>query len=186
MLAAGWFPAAAAQSENQKGELDPKTTTRVALASTAGTPGTSVVVPVYFTPAEGVEVGSLQLDVSFVSVNLKFEKVERGPAAESGNLDLTAQVKSEKNEKGIESSKLTILTSFPEPPKKGIPTGLLAYLTFRIGGDVKASSISLTTSAEAKPIGSDTILKQLRTFDTKVEILAPGTLPLTACFFFSH
>src|SRR3990167_10238176 len=78
--------AAAAPQEPGKAEetvaLDPKTTTRVTLGSTSGTPGTSVVVPIYFTPAEGKEVGLLKLGVNFVSRNVKFVRLDAGIAAD--------------------------------------------------------------------------------------------------------
>src|SRR6266446_8459857 len=81
----------------EKERIDPKTTTRVTLGSTSGTPGTSVVVPIYLMPAEGVDIGLLKLEVNFVSANLKFDKLEGGIAAEMGNVDLSSDLKTSKN-----------------------------------------------------------------------------------------
>ena len=172
----------------EKETFDPKTTTRITLGSSSGTPGTLVVVPIYFTPAEGMGVRSLKLEVNFVSANLKFDKVERGIAAEMGNVDVTSALKVGKNDKGVETSTVTVQAGFPssETPKKGIPAGLLGYLTMRISETGRPAAISLRASAEGAELGSNKPLQNLRAIDAQVEVLAPGTLPLVSCFFFSH
>lgn len=184
--------AAAAQEDPAKSQgkepIDAKTTTRVALGDNSGTPGTSVPIPIYFIAAEGVEVGRLQLDVNFVSVNMKFDKLDPGIAAEMGNVNLTSDVKLGKNDKGVETSTVTVQVSLPsaQPPKKGIPSGLLGYITLRISVTGRPAKISLHGSAEGAELGSGKPLKNVRTTDAEVEVLAPGQLPAVACFFFSH
>jgi len=190
LLAAGFWGRlpAAAQAASQSEEVDPKTTTRVTLGSTSGTPGTSVVVPIYFTPAEGSEVGRLQLQINFVSANLKFDKLETGIAAELGNVDLDSEIQEEKNDQDVPVSTLTVNASFltPEPPAKGIPQGLLGYITFRISETGRPATISLRTQAEANELKTNQPVAELRSFDATVEVLAPGTQPAVACFLFSH
>ena len=183
--------AAAQQSSGKpeaKEQIDPKTTTRITLGSSSGTPGMSVVVPIYFTPAEGVTVGRLKLEVNFVSANLKFNKLERGIAAEMGNVDLTSDLKLGKNEKGLETSDLTVQAGFPssESPQKGIPPGLLGYLTLKINDTGRPATITLRAKVEGAEAGSNKPLTKVRAFDAQVEVLAPGTLPAIACFFFTH
>ena len=176
------------QDEAEESPIDPKTTTRVTLGSSSGTPGTTLVVPIYFTPAQGMEVGRLKLDVNFVSTNLKFTKLDRGIAAELGNVDMSTDLQVGENENGVETSTLTITASFPseEPPEKGIPAGLLAYLTLRIEEEGRPASITLRASAEGSELGSNEPLDDLRAFDARVDVLAPGTEPIVACFFFTH
>ena len=182
---------AAAQEQSGEAEkylIDPKTTTRITLGSSSGTPGTLLVVPIYFTPAEGVQVGRLSLDVNFVSANLKFSKLDRGIAAELGNVDVSTDLQVGENEDGVETTTLSITASIPseEPSEKGIPAGLLGYLTMRIEEDGRAASITLRTSAEGSTLGSNEPLENLISLDAKVEVLAPGTEPMVACFFFTH
>ena len=169
-------------------EIDPKTTTSVTLGSTLGTRGELVVVPIYFTPAQGVEVGRLKLDVNFVSASLKFSRLERGIAAESGNVDLSSDLKLGKNEKGVETSTVTITASFlsPNPPEKGIPAGLLGFLIMRVDEEGRPASITLHASAEATELGKNQPLQNLRAFDAKVDIIVSGAQPYGACFFFTH
>ncbi len=171
-----------------KAVIDPKTITRITLGTITGIPGTVVLVPVYFTPAEGVDVGSVKLEVNFVSANLKFEKIERGLAAETGNVDLSAKVKEDKNENGVDTSTVTIQASLPNSaiPKKGIPGGLLAHMLLRISETGRPANITLRTVFEAAELGTTNPLKNVRSFDAQVEVVAPGSQPAVACFFFSH
>ena len=183
---------AGAQQESEKARekeaIDPKATTRVTLGSSSGTPGTSVVVPIYFTPAQGVEVGRLELNVNYVSANLTFTKLDAGVAAEMGRVDLHSEVKEDKNDKGIDTQALLITASFlsAEPPQKGIPPGLLGYLSLKISENGRPASISLRTAAEANQLGTNKTLQNVRAFEGKVDVLAPGSLPMVTCFFFAH
>jgi hypothetical protein len=176
-----------AQKEAAKGqgkeEIDPKTTTRITLGSSSGTPGTSVVVPIYFTPAEGVQANHVNLEVNFVSANVKLDKVERGIAAEMGDVDLKNDLKTAKNDKGVETSTLHIEAQAPD--KKPIPAGLLGYITLKISETGRPANITMRANAEASDLASKPISK-VRGLDAQVEVLAPGTQPAVACFFFSH
>ena len=117
MLLAWLAPMALAQGESgtagKESEIDSKRTTRITLGSTSGTPGTSVVVPIYFTPAEGMQVGSVQLVVDFISANLKFHRLDPGVAAEIGNVQVRAEVKQGKNDRGVDTSTLKITAAMP-------------------------------------------------------------------------
>jgi hypothetical protein len=179
-LVALFAPSAQSQSSQ---EVDPQKTTRVTLGNTSGTPSSSVVVPIYFTPAEGKSVGSLKMELTFVSRNVKFSKLEIGFAAESGGVALTATPTDGKNDQGLEITTLAIEAKASDKP---IPSGLLGYLTFSIGPDARPASISLTPKGEGLEIGTGTPVADLRFFEAKLEVLAEGTEPLVTCFFFTH
>lgn len=191
MLFAGLVTLASAQDQTQQAgqeAIDPKKTTRVTLGSTSGTPGTAVVVPIYFTPAEGKEVGRMKLDVNFVSRNLKFTRLDAGIAAEMGGVDLRPEAKESKNAEGLENTTLAIVASFagPEPPQKGIPPGLLGYLTFQISENARPANIAMRAAVEAVELGTNKPIEDLRAFDAQVDVLAPGSEPMVVCFFFTH
>ncbi len=175
-----------AGKEPAKETFDPKTTTRVTLGSTSGTPGDPVVVPIYFTPAEGAQVGHLKISVTFISANLKYDKMERGIAAEMGDVAVTSDLKVSQNDKGVETSTLTLEATAPASPKKPIPAGLLAYVAMKINESGRPANITLRTTAEGSDLASNQPLKNVRAIDAEVEVLAPGTQPAVACFFFSH
>ena len=186
------YQTAAAQENPAKSQerepIDAKTITRVALGPNTGNPGSSVAVPIYFVPAERVEVGSLKLEVNFVSINMKFTKLDPGIAAETGKITLASDVKLGKNDKDLETSTVTVLVSLPsgQPAKKGFATGLLGYINLKISKTARTAKITLRATAEGTELGSGKPLKNVQAFDAQVEVLAPGTLPAPACFFFSH
>lgn len=191
MSLAGLVRFAAAQDQKQEAkqeQMDAKNTTRVTLGGTSGTPGTSVVVPIYFTPAEGKEVGSLKLGVNFISRNVKYSRLDAGIAAEMGGVDLHPEIKEGKNEQGLETTAVTIVASFPgpTPPPKGIPAGLLGYLTFQISESAKPASIALRATVEATELGANKPVQNLRAFDAQLDVIAPGSEPMVVCFFFTH
>lgn len=174
---------AQSSAKSAKGMINPKTTTRVTLGSSSGTPGTSVVVPIYFTPAEDAKVSNVTIMVNFVSANLKFAKIERGIAAEMGDVGLTSDLKTGKNAKGVATSTLTVKAT--APASKNIPSGLLGYITLNISKTGRPAKITLRASATGTDMASKP-LKDLRTFNAEVDVLAPGTQPVVACFFFTH
>jgi len=188
-LWAGMFAAASAQETakpSQEKPIDPDTTTRVTLGSTSGAPGTSTVVPIYFTPAKTTTVGRLRLEVAFVSRNPKFARLDAGIAAELGNVELQTEVKESKNEQGLETSTLTLTAAAPASAQKGIPAGLLGYVTFQINEGAPPATISLRASADAAESVGGKPVEDVRAFGAQVEVMAPGEQPMVVCFFFSH
>ena len=161
--------------------------TRVTLGGTSGTPGNGVVVPVYFTPQRGVAVGRLHLEVTYVSVNMKFSKLDKGIAAELGGVDVAIEVQEGKNDKNLATQTLVINASFlePQPPPTGIPSGLLAYITLNISDEGRPASISMTPTVEGTLVSGEPV-PNLRAIPAQVDVLAPGTQPLISCFFFTH
>ena len=167
---------------------DSKNPPRLTLGDSDGNPGGSVVVPIYFAPADGMEVGELKLEVRFVSRNLKYSRITRGLAAESSNVTIHSELREEKNERGLEVSTLTIVASIPapKPGQKGIPGGLLAYLTLQVNEKSGPANITLRTAATATELGTGNEVPNLRVMEGVVNILAPGSEPLISCFFFTH
>ncbi|MBI3894878.1 MAG: hypothetical protein HY313_03000 [Acidobacteria bacterium] len=180
LILGGWWLSSPAMAQQQAA-------TRVTLGSSSGTPGTSVVVPIYFTPVEGSEVGRLKMTIDFVSKNLKYSKLDPGIAAEMGKVDLNTEAKEGKNDQDLETTTLTVIASFltPTPPDKGIPSGLLGYLTLKINDDARTANIKLNTTAEAAELKTNKSIDVQATSAT-VEVLAPGSEPLVTCFIFTH
>jgi len=166
----------------------PKGGPKVTLGDSDGSPGETVVVPIYFTPAEGVEVGKATVTATFVSKNLKYSSLKRGLAGESGNVDIYAELEEGKNEKGLETSTLTIDASMPQgqPDKKGLPAGLLGYITFNVSQSAGPANITLRTAGQAVELETNRPVQNFQTVDAQVDILAAGSEPLYSCFFFSH
>lgn len=191
-LAVGWALIAvpigllAQQPPAGQPPVDPKTTTRITLGSTSGEPGATVVVPIYFTPAEEGPVDQATVTINFVSKNMKFSKVDLGAAAELGNVELKTETSDGKNEQGLETTTLTINADVPEGAGKVIPSGLLGYISFMLSQAAVPANISLRTEATAKLAAGGAPAKDVRAFGAQVEILAEGEGGMVACFFFTH
>ena len=169
--------------EDSEGEI-----ARVSLGMASGNAGEVIVVPLYFTPTESVEVGRLELVITYVSVNLKFSKLDLATAAGAAGVDLHSGLKDIKNKDGTDSQVLNIVTSVSssKPSQKGIPRGVLAYVTLQISTDARSASITLRGSGEVGELGSNQPLKKLKSFETKVDVFGSGAQPLITCFFFTH
>jgi hypothetical protein len=168
--------------------IDPQTTTRITLGGSSGTPGTSIVVPIYFTPAEQFPLGWLQVDIEFVSRNMKFAKLDIGASAEIGNVILEQENTERKNDQGLEVTTLTLRASLPPAYEagKGIPAGLLGYVTLQVLESAGPATISLRANAKGTHLGTGKPVEDMRAFGAEVEVMAPGTEPMVACFFFTH
>ncbi|MCH8267797.1 MAG: hypothetical protein IH846_09795 [Acidobacteria bacterium] len=187
VVATVWlYTGISAQGQNR--ETAAREAGRVSLGTTSGSAGDLIVVPIYFSPAQGVEVGLLKLEISYVSANLKFANLEAGIAATTGGLELRSEVKEAKNDKGVDTQTLQITTSFRStgPPQKGSPEGLLAYIHMKVGESARSASITLRGSAEASELGSNQRLQKLQSFETTVDVFGADAQPMLACFFFTH
>ena len=181
------YPSAWAAQQEQ-GASSSGASANVVLGGTSGTPGESVVVPIYLSPPNGKEVGRIKLEVTFVSVNLKYVKTEPGIAADMGNVEVKSDSSSGKNEKDLETTTVTVSAAAPSSGNnnKGIPAGLIAYITMRINESGRPATIVLQTKLQATEFGTDKALAQMKAANTDVEVVAPGTQPAVACFFFTH
>jgi len=174
------------RTDSKEEVVDPKVTTRLTLGSASGEPGTAVVVPAYFTPAEQFAIGSATLTVNFVSKNLKFSKVDLAAAAEQGSVEIKSATEAGKNEQGLETTTLTIDASVPAGSGKAIPSGLLGYITFNVSQAAVPAVISLRAEARGKLAADGSPAKDIRGFGAQIEVLAEGEGGMVACFFFTH
>ncbi|MSO19868.1 MAG: hypothetical protein EXQ56_05280 [Acidobacteria bacterium] len=158
----------------QESEINVQKTMRITLGKTSGQPEQAALVPIYFTPPESIAVGRVRLKVTFVSANVKFDKVEAGLAGDNGRLKFSADVTTAKNANGIDTSTVTIPAELSDPSATSISGGLLAYLSLRVGSNARPAMITLTTSAEAFRPGSSDLMPDVRAFGA--ELGAEGCL----------
>jgi len=166
------------------------TVPRVGLAELSGTPGSSLMMPLYFTPDPKAPLHSISVDIEFVSNNLQFQKASKGVASEQANAEIVTSVTDgQPDDKGITRSKLHVTASLTGPtPKEGLPDGLLAYLLFQISLDAKPFSIKLTPAVVSAEDMS-TPPKKIANVGTEpglVVVQLLDVMPEATCFFFSH
>ena len=162
--------------------------TRVALAGSSAEPGEAVLIPIYINPGPGLEIGKIKVEVNYVSANMKYEKSDPGTSIDSSTMDFQTEVNDGKNDKGVDTQTIAVSAALksPQSAKSGIPSGLLAFLTLRLSKNGRPAVITLRTTAEGSELKSGKALENIQIEDAKVEVLAEGTEPAVACFFFTH
>ena len=181
----------AGEEENAaENEGSNRTIARIALGAQTATTGVNVVIPLYYTPAQGVELRSLSVELEWVSQHLRFVRHQRGIAAETIGADVDATLTGTRTDaSSIERSTLRIDASVvEEDPKRGLPEGLLAYLTFRVSPDAQPFAIELRPAlVSALDISNPAkTIAQAEMINGKVSIELPGLPPYVTCFFFTH
>jgi hypothetical protein len=156
---------------------------RLTLASASSTPGSPLVVPIYFAPADA-EIGVLELETTFVSRNLKFQRFATGSAAENAGTQLTSSTEESKDDKGLEHT--TLRVKFAAAPGSKVPAGLLGYLQMRVNEKAGPAIITFRSSVKATLAADPAQTREVEIIDDQVEIIAEGSEPLISCFFFTH
>jgi hypothetical protein len=168
-------------------EEPPPPAPRVAVGEISGTPGSSLMLPLYYTPDPKVPVKDISVEVEFVSNTLKFEKLSPGVAAEETGATVKGSVVEGKpDDKGIARSKLTITASLPaDKATAGLPDGLLAYLLFQVSLEAKPFAIRMVTKVnsandpQSKPV-------KVNAQNGLVTLEMMDMMPEATCFFFTH
>ncbi len=193
-LLSGLLPEANAKSALQgsaeETQDSAETVPSVSVGEITGTPGASLMLPLYYTADPNVPLRSLTIEIDYVSNNLEFNKASRGVVTEKVGADVTATlIDGTPDENGLTRSKLQIATSLVEQnPQEGIPSGLLAFLLFRISPEAKPFAIRLNTrvvSAEDLQSPPQKVTQIAATPGLVVVELA-DVLPEATCFFFTH
>ena len=179
----------AAQDQEQKG---PAKIPAISLAEITGTPGASLMVPLYFTPDPKTPLRSVTVDIEYVANSLEFQKASRGAAAEAANVEITTDVTIGKpDDKNIKRATLHVKAALTgSQPAGGLPDGLLAYLLFQVSLEAKPFAIKMTTAVSGaesmttppKPVDVAQIGKE----DGLVVVNALDVMPEATCFFFTH
>lgn len=194
LLLSGLLPEANAKSALQssaEGTQDSsETAPSVSVGEITGTPGASLMVPLYYTADPNVPLRSLTIEIDYVSNNLEFNKASRGVVTEKVGADVTATlIEGTPDENGLTRSKLQIATSLAEQnPQEGIPSGLLAFLLFRINPKAKPFAIRLNTNVIlAEDLQSQPQeVTQIAATPGLVVVELADVLPEATCFFFTH
>lgn len=146
-------------------------------------PGVEVAAPIYLTPGDGVQVGSLKFDVTFSNPFLSFARLELtsrrlqpiadksiatwGPA-EGKELVVSVEIANERN-------------------NKALPEGPIGRLVFMISSEAPAGQTMLDVeNLSVRTVFGEQVLR-VRSSGSTVTILDPAEDSLEmACFFYMH
>ena len=187
-FAASWQQESSAESEQR--EAPSKNVPRVSLGNITGSPGASLMVPLYYTAAPNLPLRSIAVELDYVGNHLKFQKASRGTIAEKVGADVsTTLTEGAPDGKGLIQSKVRIDVALVEKePQEGIPEGLLAFLLFRVTPDAKPFAIRLNTSVTLAEDLQNPPKKvaQVASESGLVVVQLADVIPEATCFFFTH
>jgi len=170
---------------------DSGTVPRISLDNITGSPGASLMIPLYYTPDPKQPLRSVAVEIDYVSNHLKFEKASRGVILDDVAADITTDVSdgAPDAKTGVVRSKLRAAVSVKDKkPQKGLPEGLLVYLLFNVTLDAKPFTFKLTPIVVSDEDLHDPPRKiaNIGAVPGTVVVEVPDILPEATCFFFSH
>ena len=156
----------------------------VRLGPGSGAPGEDVTLPLHWTPAPGVQIGSLTLEISFAGKVLAFYRSFPAPAPKVAGVEFRPEVK----KSSVTSSKSILRLQISTTRQQALPQGLLGYVTFGIDKHAGRETLRLDIeSLEAKGLDpSAESAKPVRGVGAKVTLMDPGQEPIFGCFFYMH
>ena len=154
-----------------------------------GSPGASLIVPLYYAADQQTPVRSFTLEIEFVSNNLEFQDASKG-IVDQESLEISSSLtKGTPDSKGVTRSKLRLTAKLAdENEKQGLGEGLLAYLMFQLSLEAKPFVIMLTPtviSAEDTEKPARKVAK-LGALPGSISVLSLDVTPEMSCFFFTH
>jgi hypothetical protein len=159
----------------------------VSVGKVDGSPGASLIVPLYYTADPGTPIRSFTVEIEFVSNNLSFQDATKGIVDQEGLEISSSLAKGTADAKGVTRSKLHLAAALSGgDAKQPLAGGLLAYLMFQLSPDAKPFVITLNPAVlEARsPQGGGKAV--LRSQAGSITVLSEDVTPEMSCFFFTH
>lgn len=156
--------------------------TKITLAESAAQAGSPVVAPLTLAAPDGVEIGAVEVRLTFSNALLAFEKIEPSGLALAVDAVVQAEVKATPDAR---SSTLHARVFTAPGSGRALPSGPLAYLAFRISDSAKPeTSITLVHTAEALTASEPRQrVEPLAAANATITVARP---PVPACFFYMH
>ena len=157
---------------------------RVDLGEDGMIPGFSVTVPVFLRVPIDIDVGRIEMDITFANQPISFQHVRRGLISDQINAEITSEVR-ESPEDPTRSIAEIVIT-----PGEGIPipSGFLFDLVFLIGRDVPMDSppIVLENYPRAYSVSQPSELLPNVEGDNGLVRPTSEAPPVASCFFYMH
>jgi len=147
-------------------------------------PGYTVTVPAFLTAPLDVEVGKIEMEVTFPNQPLTFQHVRRGLISDQINAEITSEVR-ESLENPTRSVARIIITPGEGTP---IPSGFLLDLVFLIGPDEPMDSPPIVLENRPKVYAfsqSSELLLNVEGNNGLVRVVSEAP-PVASCFFYMH
>jgi hypothetical protein len=168
----------------------PSTTTpepkaSISLADATAPPNWELRIPVSLKLAAGTEVGRVTARIVYRPEVLKFESIQRSDTLGKAGLDVKVEPLKDSAEPGTASLRLEV------PAASGgvkVPAAVLGILVFRVMDEAKEGTTPITVMDVRAwaPGGGSAPVVEAGPGPVATVTIAPGGLPIFACFFYMH
>ena len=147
-----------------------------------GTPGASVVIPVILKVSSDVDLGALELEVSFPNTLVTFQEVRNAIGADASNAEVSSSVEND----ATDTEKSIVKVSVTAEPGMWIPTSTVVDLIFKVDDEAPLDAVAiLQPQFQATTAGDNPGPISPTTVDDG-EIGVGETTLVFSCFFYMH
>ena len=157
---------------------------RVDLGEDRMIPGYTVTVPAFLRAPFDVEVGKIELEVTFPNQPISFQHVRNGLISDQIKAEITSEVR-ESQEDPTRSIATIVVTPGESIP---IPSGFLFDLVFLIGADELMDSPPIVLENQPRAYSfseSSQLLPNVEGDNGLVRVVSEAP-PVASCFFYMH
>ena len=178
LVLAGLMPAYAGMSSQN---LEP---VRVDLGEDRMLPGFAVTVPCFLKGNGNIEVGKIEMEITFPHEQVTFEHVRRGLISDQIKAEITTEVQVSEVDPALSVIRLSLT------PGEAIPIfpGFLFDLVFKIGPDVPMDSPPILLENQSRVYtfsDSPELVENVESQDGFILVVSEAP-PVVACFFYMH
>ena len=147
-------------------------------------PGYTVTVPAFLTAPLKVEIGKVELEVTYPNQPISFQHVRRGLISDQIDAQITSEVR-EIQDDPTRSIARIVLTPGENIP---IPSGFLFDLVFLIGPDEPMDSPPIVLENQPRVYGFSQASELLPNGEGENGLVRVGSEapPVASCFFYMH
>ncbi len=165
-----------------------KDAVRVTMKSATTPPNSSFTTPVYLSTPANTKLSSIILEVAYPKDAFSFSKAEKSFQIQSGPYTVDTKTSAHATDKRKEMLTISVSAGEEEGRKLALPNGLILYLSFTVPKKTPHHVVQLQNKlVKAETIDGSTVPKELLAAENQsVNILGPGMVPVTLCFFYIH
>ncbi len=147
-----------------------------------GTPGASVVIPVILKVSSDVDLGALELEVSFPNALVTFQEVRNAIGADASNAEVSSSVEDDATDKEQSIVKVSVTAE----PGMWIPTSTVVDLIFKVDDEAELDAVAILQPQFQATTAGDNPGPISPTEVDPGEIGVGETTLVFSCFFYMH
>ncbi len=147
-----------------------------------GTPGASVVIPVILKISDDVDLGALELEVSFPNTLVTFQEVRNAIGADASNAEVSSSVEND----ATDTEKSIVKVSVTAEPGMWIPTSTVVDLVFKVDDEAQLDAVAILQPQFQATTAGDNPGPISPTVVDPGEIGVGETTLVFSCFFYMH